>query len=108
MRSSAIEDVYELSPAQQGMLLRTLSESDPAAHVVQSCAALTGRIDPAFLEGAWQWAVDRHPMLRTAFVWQDLAEPMQAVMFRARIPFRIEDWRGLAPDERQRRWRLSS
>ncbi len=103
MRSSAIEDVYELSPAQQGMLLRTLSESDPAAHVVQSCAALTGRIDPAFLEGAWQWAVDRHPMLRTAFVWQDLAEPMQAVMFRARIPFRIEDWRGLAPDERQRR-----
>jgi acyl carrier protein len=99
MNQKAIESVYPLAPAQQGLLLRILAEPDPAAQVDQSCGTLAGPIDIRALEKAWQWAADRHPMLRTAFIWRNIDQPMQAVLPRAPVPFQYHDWRDLGEQE---------
>ncbi|HYH45587.1 MAG TPA: condensation domain-containing protein, partial [Thermoanaerobaculia bacterium] len=99
-----IADLYPLSPLQQGMLFHSLLAPGTGVYVVQGVSTLAGAVDPDLLRRAWQGALDRHPILRTAFLWQGLAEPLQAVHRRADLPFTIDDWRHLDDDEKQRRF----
>ena len=62
----------------------------------------TGRGGPS--GAAWQRIVERHGVLRTSFVWQQLQRPQQIVWQRVELPWQEHDWRGLPPEEQQRRW----
>jgi amino acid adenylation domain-containing protein len=99
-----IEDIYELSPLQQGLLFITLRESDPAVYFQQSSRLMEGLDVDAFCR-AWQRVVDRHPTLRTSFHWEGLEKPVQVVHRRLEVPVERQDLRCLAPDEQQRRVR---
>ncbi|MFW2405411.1 MAG: condensation domain-containing protein, partial [Gammaproteobacteria bacterium] len=46
---------------------------------------VSGPLDVDRFERAWQRALDRHPALRTAFVWEGVDEPLQVVRSRARM-----------------------
>ncbi|MBV9790245.1 MAG: non-ribosomal peptide synthetase, partial [Chloroflexi bacterium] len=96
-----VEDVYPLSPMQQGMLFHTLYDS--GLYVEQTIATLHGNLDIEAFQRAWQQTVDRHPILRTAFLWEGLASPLQVVRRQARLPWTIDDWRGIDPAEQQSR-----
>ena len=79
--------------------------------VLSQCARVTrGRrvaqvpLDAALLEQAWQRIVDRHPMLRTSFLLEGPDGGQQRVHRHARLPWHVEDWRELAPDEQDRRF----
>ena len=99
----SVEDVYPLAPLQQGMLFHTLYSPGSELYFEQMTATLAGRLDvPAFAR-AWQEVVDRQPILRTAFAWGGLAEPLQIVRRGVCLPWRLEDWRGEAGVEA--RWR---
>ena len=76
---TVIDDIYPLSPMQQGMLFHALYEPHAGADIVQLRYTLRGRLDAVALERAWQSAVDRQPVLRTAFRWQRLQRPLQVV-----------------------------
>src|SRR6185369_7851366 len=79
MSRKNIENIYSLSPMQQGLLFHSLVASHEASYPVQIDWTLRGNLDePAFLR-AWQEVVDRHPILRTAFAWERLEKPMQIV-----------------------------
>ncbi|GGM45946.1 hypothetical protein GCM10012275_16200 [Longimycelium tulufanense] len=95
----AIEDVYPLSPMQEGMLFHTLAEPGSGVYVEQMSVALRGALDPVALRAAWQGVVDRHPALRTAFAWQRSDQPLQVVQERVEIPFVELDWSDLAPQQ---------
>ena len=70
------------------------------------------------LRRAIEWTVARHTMLRTAFVDDGGDQPLQIVLRSAPLPWREEDWRGIAaggavrahrePAARGRRHRLRS
>lgn len=87
-----VADIYPLSPTQQGMLFHSLYEPQTGVYVVQVGCTLKGAIDTAALKQAWQQLSDRHPILRTAFVWDNLESPVQVVGHRATVPFRYLDW----------------
>src|SRR5215217_8498233 len=98
-----VEDVYPLSPTQQGMLFHSLYDSDDSGTSVgQMTYELHGRLAVEAFERAWQRVVDRHPVLRTAFLWEGLDQPLQVVRQRAKIPFEQQDWLGL-PEGMQRK-----
>ncbi|HXO20175.1 MAG TPA: condensation domain-containing protein, partial [Thermoanaerobaculia bacterium] len=88
-----VEDVYPLSPTQQGMLFHSLLTPDSDPYLLQVICVLRGRLDVAGFAGAWQGAVDRHPALRAGFVWEGPAEPLQVVRRRVELPWIHEDWR---------------
>ncbi|OJJ50363.1 hypothetical protein ASPZODRAFT_13447 [Penicilliopsis zonata CBS 506.65] len=66
-----IEDIYPVSPVQEGILLSQLR--DPASYIFHTVFEITdnrtGRpINVDALASAWQQVTDRHAILRTAFV----------------------------------------
>src|SRR6185295_12455158 len=65
-------------------------------------ACLMEGLDTAAFERTWQQVIDRHAILRTAFVWEKLAAPLQVVGSRVRLPLQQQDWRELSGDEQQR------
>ena len=67
-------------------------------------ARLEGELDVAAFRDAWRRIVERHAVLRTGFVWQELQRPQQVVWQRVELPWQEHDWRGLPPEEQQRRW----
>lgn len=90
-----VEDLYPLSPMQRTMLLHAVAATHSDKLLNQFCFTVRGRVDPGAFERAWQRVVDRHPSLRTAFVWDDLPDPLQVVRKQVSLPFELEDWRGL-------------
>lgn len=101
MNSARIEDIYPLSPMQQGMLFHTLYEPGSGAYVEQLSCRLSGRLEVANFERAWQRVVERHAVLRSAFVWEDLNEPVQVVCRDARMDLEVHDWRGQSTGEQE-------
>lgn len=103
MNSRAVEAIYGLSPQQQGMLFETLLAPQSGIFVEQEVFAWSGALERDAFRRAWQQILDRHSILRTAFVWRDQDEPLQVVLKQVEVPLHYEDWRELAPSEQQRR-----
>ncbi len=98
-----VEDLYPLSPMQEGILLHTLMEPGSGVYVGQFAFDLLGRLDERAFERAWQGVAERHAALRSTFLWEGVERPLQAVRRRAAVPLAREDWRGLSADEREAR-----
>ena len=88
------EAIYPLSPAQQGILLYLVLAERSDAYFEQISCEIEGDLEPERLRRAWQAVVDRHPALRTFFLWERRERPLQVVTRELEIPFTIEDWSG--------------
>ncbi|MEH1937182.1 MAG: amino acid adenylation domain-containing protein [Nostoc sp.] len=96
-----IDDLYELSPMQQGMLFHTLYAPESEVYFEQLLCILQGELNfPAF-EQAWQQVVARHPVLRSSFYWEEIEKPLQMVSKQVDLPWVKLDWRHLTADEQQ-------
>ncbi|MES1245675.1 MAG: non-ribosomal peptide synthase/polyketide synthase, partial [Acidobacteriota bacterium] len=98
-----IEDVYPLSPLQEGILFESLYAPGSGVYVEQLLCRLEGDLDAAAFERACRWTVERHAVLRTSFHWRDLERPLQVVHGRAEARLERLDWRGLSAAEREER-----
>ena len=96
MIKKSVEAIYGLSPMQQGMQFHSLSAPESGVYIQQFCCRLRGTLNQEAFARAWQQVIDRHSILRTAFVWEGLEKPLQAVHHR--VEFQIErlDWRSLS------------
>jgi len=99
-----LEDLYPLSPAQQGILFHTLNDPVAGLYCHQLDCELAGPLDPAAFGRAWEEVMGRHAILRTAFLWEGLPAPLQKVSRRAAVPLVQEDWSLLPEAERRDRW----
>ncbi|WP_031282216.1 condensation domain-containing protein, partial [Photorhabdus temperata] len=80
-----IQDIYGLSPLQDGILFHHLltKEGDPYLLLYPVAFANRALLD-RYLD-AVQQAVDRHDILRTSFLWEGLSVPAQVVWRRAQL-----------------------
>src|ERR1043166_8716847 len=88
-----LEDLYQLSPMQLGMLFHTLEAPETGVYFEQSVFTIEGRLDTSSFERAWQAVVDRHSILRSAFLWQNLDTPVQVVHRHLEIGVDKHNWR---------------
>jgi amino acid adenylation domain-containing protein/non-ribosomal peptide synthase protein (TIGR01720 family) len=100
-----IEESYSLSPLQQGMLFHSLYAGQSGVDIEQMFCALHEDLDVPAFQTAWQQVLARHSVLRTAFRWIGLDEPLQEVHPYVSIPLEMHDWRGLTPNDRALRLR---
>jgi hypothetical protein len=67
--AAQIEDVYPLTPMQEGMLLHTLLEPGTGLYYMQDRYRINSALDPERFAQAWQAVVARHEALRASFSW---------------------------------------
>ncbi|HEY0419522.1 MAG TPA: condensation domain-containing protein, partial [Acetobacteraceae bacterium] len=99
-----IEDILPLSPLQEGLLFHGLYDAQgPDVYAVQLELELEGLLDAAVLEAALQAVVGRHSSLRSGFRHEGLNRPVQVVLARVAVPWRLIDLSGCETAEQQRR-----
>jgi amino acid adenylation domain-containing protein len=98
---SNVQDVYPLSPLQEGILFDTVYAPGSGVYVTQIVWTLRGDLDARVLLQAWQRVVDRQPALRTCCVWEDQQRPIQLVLRRVSLPWEELDWTGRPAAEQE-------
>ncbi|MGW7574648.1 amino acid adenylation domain-containing protein [Streptomyces sp. NPDC054765] len=98
-----IADLYPVTPMQHGLLFHSLTEEGEGVYLGQLSFVLEGGVDTDAFAAAWQRLADRTPMLRTAVVWEDTAEPLQVVREQVRVPVERLDHSALTEQEAGRR-----
>ncbi|WP_333183873.1 amino acid adenylation domain-containing protein [Microcoleus sp. B3-D7] len=101
MGKGNVEDFYPLSPMQQGMLFHTLYSPNSGVYFEQLTCTLRQLANAQAFKQAWQQVTDRHPILRTSFVWEGVKEPVQVVSRQVQLPWEELDWQDLAPAAQQ-------
>ena len=93
-----LDDVYALSPLQEGMLIHTLREPDASLYFQQTVLAFPD-LDVEAFRRAWQRLIDRHGSLRTSFHWEGLERPVQVVHRNAKVILEKFDWQDVSASE---------
>ncbi len=98
---SKIKDIYTLSPLQEGILFHCLYDPGSGVYINQYVMPLGGDTDFDSLERAWQMVVNRHPVLRTSFHWEEMERPHQVVYRSAGLRMEKLDWSDISPRDRE-------
>ncbi|WP_445246414.1 amino acid adenylation domain-containing protein, partial [Microcoleus sp. OTE_8_concoct_300] len=96
-----MEDLYELSPMQQGMLFHSLAAPESGVYIESLSCTVQGNLDISAFKRAWQKVVERHPVWRTSFYWEGFDKPLQVVNRCVSLPWQQHDWRGRSPVDQQ-------
>ncbi|MDU9393633.1 non-ribosomal peptide synthase/polyketide synthase [Pseudomonas sp. zfem002] len=97
--AARIEDVFPLTPMQEGMLLHTLLEPGTGLYYMQDRYRINSDLDPERFSRAWQAVVARHEALRASFCW-DIGEGMLQVIHKpGTTAVEYLDWRDVPADE---------
>ncbi|MEU4313183.1 amino acid adenylation domain-containing protein [Nocardia sp. NPDC024068] len=87
-----LTEVLPLSPLGAGLFFHSqLTAGGPDDYVMLFAIELGGAVDLERLHTAAQGLVDRHPVLRTAFVTAADGSPVQLVTEHAEVPWRVVD-----------------
>ncbi len=112
-RGQHSQDIYPLAPLQEGILFHHLMDAEGGdPYVVPTILSVDSRERLDQLVAGLQEAIDRHDVLRTALLWEQLPRPVQVVQRRVALPVeevtlepdrnartQVEQW--LTPDQQR-------
>lgn len=90
----APEDIYPLSPVQEGMLFHTLMNPNSGVYVEQMAFRICGEISLEAFSKAWDHVLSIHSILRADFLWEGLKKPIHVIDPEKRNRVEYEDWTG--------------
>ncbi|MBJ2223683.1 MULTISPECIES: non-ribosomal peptide synthetase [Pseudomonas] len=101
--ASAIEDVYPLTPMQEGLLLHTLLEPGTGLYYMQDRYRINSALDPERFAQAWQAVIARHEALRASFCWNVGEDMLQVIHKPGSTPIEYLDWSADPQDQQEPR-----
>nr|WP_314483498.1 non-ribosomal peptide synthase/polyketide synthase [uncultured Pseudomonas sp.] len=87
-----IEDIYPLSPMQQGLLVHTLLEPGSGIYFMQDRYIIDSEIDLPRFTAAWHAVAQRHDALRASFSLDDDGRMLQIIHRDAAPTVQVHDW----------------
>ena len=87
-----IQDLYPLTPMQQGMLFHSLYQSEVDEYIAVIACRFKGEVVVDAMRSAWQGLLDQYDILRTGFLWEEVKQPLQRVLSHSNLPWCYEDW----------------
>jgi amino acid adenylation domain-containing protein len=102
---SDIQDIYPLTPLQEGMLFHTLRDQELGHRRANTfCQQMTFRIRGKLLVDlfvqSWNQLLARHDILRTVFNYTSTSKPLQIVLKVQKLDIDYHDTRHLSAPER--------
>jgi amino acid adenylation domain-containing protein len=99
---TAVEDVWPLTPLQEGMLFHALYDERKAdPYVMQAPLSISGPVDVGRLRAALAGMVARHAGLRTGFLVRRSGDAVQVVASEVEIPWQDVDLGRLSEAEQK-------
>lgn len=80
-----VQDIYPLTPAQEGLLFHHRLNEQSDAYVLSTLLELQTRAHLEPLIAALQHVIERHDVLRSAVLWEQLPRPVQVVYRSAKL-----------------------
>ncbi len=99
--AALIEDVYPLTPMQEGMLLHTLLEPGTGLYYMQDRYRINSELDPQRFAQADRAVIARHEALRASFCWNVGANMLQVIHKPGSTPIEYLDWSEIADAEQE-------
>ncbi|MCB9280800.1 MAG: amino acid adenylation domain-containing protein [Lewinellaceae bacterium] len=103
LKTQNIQDIYRLSPLQEGIYFHSLSEAGSSAYISQKVFKVKGELKVPMLSKGLGLLMERHEALRTVFNHKKADVLLQAVLRTREPEFHFEDWAGLASGEAEAR-----
>lgn len=97
-----IEDIYPLTPMQEGLLLHTLLEPGQGLYFMQDRYRIDSALDHERFAQAWSAVVARHEALRASFVWNAGETMLQVIQRPEALDVEVLDWRRLDAEAQER------
>lgn len=90
-KGAKIQNIYPLTPMQQGMLFHSLYQKESKAYFQQLSFSLEGELDVSLLERAVNQVIQKYDVFRTVFLYEKLEEPRQVVLEERKLRVYFED-----------------
>lgn len=82
-----IEDIYALTPLQEGMLYHYLADMETTEYVIQNVFNINGIIDSLWAAQSLQLLARRHHVLRTNIIYDGISVPWQVISSNKSIEY---------------------
>jgi amino acid adenylation domain-containing protein/non-ribosomal peptide synthase protein (TIGR01720 family) len=89
-----IEDIYPLSPMQEGMLFHSLAAGEEPVYFEQMAYGIQGDFDVDLIRECWRRLFSHYEVLRTAMLAGERERPLQVVVNNREAEFVFHDLRG--------------
>jgi len=98
-----IREVLALTPMQAGMLFHYLKNAESDAYFEQLSLNISGVVDVKTFGEAWNFVIETNEMLRVAFRWEKVENPIQVILKEHRLCPRYFDFSGAGLEELKKR-----
>ncbi|TGV30039.1 non-ribosomal peptide synthetase, partial [Mesorhizobium sp. M00.F.Ca.ET.186.01.1.1] len=99
MSRKKVDNIYPLTPMQEGMLFHSLLDEGSESYFEQMRFTIKGLIDPAILEQSLNALIERHDILRTVFLLEKVQKPRQIVLRERKTKVQVLDITHLSEEE---------
>ncbi|QHZ48658.1 non-ribosomal peptide synthetase [Bacillus sp. NSP9.1] len=94
-----VQDIYYLSPMQEGMLFHTLLHPGQGFYIEQISMQVKGSFQKEILEKSMNVIIDRYDIFRSVFVHEKMKRPVQVVLKQRTFAVQEIDLSGLSEKE---------